>query len=271
MLSLHYIKQERYKRLNMHHVFVEQSIINDNHILISSKEDKENFTHLKSSLRLNEGENVRASIDDESIDFDYMTKAVEVNNDSILLEIIEKINTNELKVKLNLYQGIPKKDIFEDIIDKSVELGVYSITPMSSTNCVSKITDTKEEKKLNRFNKISKSAAEQSMRAIIPKINTVLNFKEVIDSIKNDKYNLLFYEDVKDYSKTVKIFDELKKDKAKDINVNVIIGPEGGFTKEEITYAEQNNIHVLSLGSRILRVETATLTALSYINYVLEG
>ena len=154
MLSLHYIKQERYKRLNMHHVFVEQSIINDNHILISSKEDKENFTHLKSSLRLNEGENVRASIDDESIDFDYMTKAVEVNNDSILLEIIEKINTNELKVKLNLYQGIPKKDIFEDIIDKSVELGVYSITPMSSTNCVSKITDTKEEKKLNRFNKI---------------------------------------------------------------------------------------------------------------------
>ena len=271
MLSLHYIKQERYKRLNMHHVFVEQSIINDNHILISSKEDKENFTHLKSSLRLNEGENVRASIDDESIDFDYMTKAVEVNNDSILLEIIEKINTNELKVKLNLYQGIPKKDIFEDIIDKSVELGVYSITPMSSTNCVSKITDSKEEKKLSRFNKISKSAAEQSMRAIIPKINIVLNFKEVIDIIKNDKYNLLFYEDVKDYDKTIKILTELKNDKTKDINVNVIIGPEGGFTKEEITYAEQNNIHVLSLGSRILRVETATLTALSYINYVLEG
>lgn len=255
----------------MHHIFVEQSVINNNQILISSKDDKDNFTHLKSSLRLNEGENVRVSIDDENIDLDYMTKAIEVNNDNILLEIQEKINTNELRVKINLYQGIPKKDIFEDIVDKSVELGVYSITPMSSTNCVSKITDEKEEKKLARFYKISKSASEQSMRGIIPKINNVHSFKEVIDNIKNDKYNLLFYENVKDYKKTVDILDKIKSDKENQLNVNIIIGPEGGFTKDEIVYAEQRNTHILSLGSRILRVETATLTALSYINYILEG
>lgn len=271
MLSLLCIRQEKSKKHNMHHIFVEQNSINNNQIVISSQEDKDNFTHLKSSLRLNEGENVRVSIDDENIDFDYMTKTIEVNNDNILLDIIEKIKTNELKVKINLYQGIPKKDIFEDIVDKSVELGVYSITPMYNTNCVSKITDAKKEKKLNRFYKISKSAAEQSMRGIIPKINNVLSFKEVIDNIKNDKYNLLFYEDVKDFFHTVKILNELQNNKDKGINVNVIIGPEGGFTKDEIVYAEKNDINVFSLGSRILRVETATLTALSYINYILEG
>ena len=99
----------------------------------------------------------------------------------------------------------------------------------------------------------------------------MLSFKEVIDNIKNDKYDLLFYEDVKDYTKTLKVLEEMKMDKPKGFNVNVIIGPEGGFAKEEIAYAENNNIYILSLGKRILRVETATLTALSYINYVLEG
>ena len=271
MLSLLYIKQERFKNHNMHHIFITQDSINDDIVTISSKDDKENFTHLKSSLRLNVGEKVRVSIADENIDFDYMTEAVVVNNDNIELSIIDKIKTNELKTKINLYQGIPKKDIFEDIVDKSVELGVYSITPMDSTNNVSKITDDKAEKKLLRFNKIAKSAAEQSIRGIIPKINDVLSFKEVIDKISNDKYNLLFYEDVKEFSKTEKIFDDLKKDNDNKKVVNVIIGPEGGFTKDEIVYAESKGISILSLGNRILRVETATLTALSYLNYILEG
>lgn len=255
----------------MHHVFITQNNTDNDKIIITSKDDKENFTHLKSSLRLNVGEKVRVSIADENIDFDYMTEAVAVNNDCVELNIIDKIKTNELKTKINLYQGIPKKDIFEDIVDKSVELGVYSITPMDSTNCVSKITEDKAKKKLFRFNNIAKSAAEQSIRGIIPKINDVLSFKEVIDKILNDKYNLLFYEGVKDFSKTEQIFDDLKKDKDDKKVVNVIIGSEGGFTKDEIDYAESKGISILSLGHRILRVETATLTALSYLNYVLEG
>ena len=253
----------------MHHIFVEQNKIIDKQIIIYPDDNDDNFNHLKSSLRLKENEEVLVSLIDTTDNFNYMTKTITVDNDRITLEIIDKIKTNELRLKINLYQGLPKKDIFEDIVDKAVELGVYSITPMNSTNCISKIADDKLDKKMTRFNKISKSAAEQSMRSIIPKINNLLDYKKVIDNIKNNEYNLLFYENENDFSKTENILNRIKNDNNKI--VNVIIGPEGGFTNEEIEYAKNNNINILSLGKRILRVETATLTALSYLDLALEG
>lgn len=253
----------------MHHIFIVENLINDNIININILEDKENFNHLYSSLRLKLNEKVRISI--ENIDCDYMTITQSIDKNNIALEIIDKIPKNELDIKINLYQGIPKSGILEDIIDKSVELGVYSITPMISKNSISKISIDKEEKKLNRFNKISKSASEQSIRGIIPKVNNVKCFNDIIKDILNDKYNFLFYENEKDFNKTKNIFNELKQDKTNNKEVNIIIGPEGGFDIEEINYAKQNNVHLLSLGNRILRVETATLTALSYLNYILAG
>ena len=253
----------------MHHIFIDENLINDNIININILEDKENFNHLYSSLRLKINEKVRISI--ENIDFDYMTITKSIDKNNIALEIIDKIPKNELDTIINLYQGIPKSGILEDIIDKSVELGVYSITPMISKNSISKISIDKEEKKLNRFNKISKSASEQSIRGIIPKVNNVKYFNDIIKNISNDKYNFLFYENEKDFNKTKNIFNELKQDKNTNKQVNIIIGPEGGFDIEEINYAKQNNVNLLSLGNRILRVETATLTALSYLNYILEG
>lgn len=259
---------------NMHHIF-----INENEINLSSKTIKighsdENYNHLVKSLRIKVDENVLCSVVPFSSSFDYRSVVNEITPDEIVFSIVENVMGNELPANINLYQGISKYDKLEMIIEKSVELGVSTITPVATEYCVAKIIDKKSEKKTDRFNKISKSAAEQSKRHIIPEVREPIDFKKMIATITSvNAYNLLFYENADGIVGTKKlvsnIIENVKNSPKKKVEINVIIGPEGGFSEKEIELARGANIEILSLGDRILRTETAAITALSIIMYEL--
>ena len=250
----------------MHHIFVKKNQIIDNSIIINNIEDIENFNHLKSSLRVNINENILVSVIDELINYNSIVK--NISDREIILEIIEIAGNNELGYKINLYQGLVKLDKFEYIIEKAVELGVFTITPVEMKNSIVKLKNDKIEKKIERYNKISKSASEQSKRSIIPIVNNPISFRELIDLIKDNDNNLLFYENEIDFDKTKSVISSIK-DKNKKI-INIIIGPEGGFSKAEIDMALDFNINILTLGKRTLRTETASIVALSFLLYNLE-
>lgn len=270
----------------MHHIFVSENEIDvaNKTIRILAKDENDNYNHLVKSLRIQVGEMILCSVSPFMHSFDYKSEIKEVTDEYVELYIIENVDTNELSAEINLYQGISKFGKLDFIIEKSVELGVNSITPIATEHCVAKIEEKKSEKKLDRFNKISKSAAEQSKRHIIPKVNDSLEFKQMIEFLNNEKqnaikegakcYNILFYENADGIGHTKNYIGRIKENLVKNDGktiVNVIIGPEGGFSESEIKIASENGIEILSLGDRILRTETAAVVALSILMYELSG
>lgn len=248
----------------MHHIFVSENFIDtiSSKVIIDKGSDSENFDHLAKSLRINIGEIVLCSPVPYNMIFSYKCVVSALNEDKIDLDILGKLEANELKCKINLYQGLPKSDKMELIIEKAVELGVYSITAVEMTNSVAKIND-KTDKKLERYQKIAKSAAEQSKRNIVPEIKKTIDFKTMLSSILEGKGDsILFYENAAGIEETRRYLHNHTAG-----IINVIIGPEGGFTNEEIEEARDRGISILSLGNRILRTETAAITALSLLMY----
>ena len=166
-----------------------------------------------------------------------------------------------------MFQGIPKKDKFELIIQKAVELGVYEIVPVMTDRVVVKLEDAnKEEKKLERWQTIAKEAAKQSGRGLIPVIKPVHDFSAAITAMSKMDLALIPYEKAGDMNYTRDILCELSRYSS----IGVFIGPEGGFSDEEISKAIQNNIKPITLGKRILRTETAGLAILSMMVLMLE-
>ncbi len=258
----------------MHHIFVKKDCIDLDKklIVIDSEDDFENYNHLVNSLRVKKNEEVLCSAVPFISTYDYKTKVSDIDKTKILLIIEEELNENELPVKINLYQGLAKSDKMEYIIEKAVELGVSSIIPLATTNAVVKLDkdDKKYKNKLDRYNKISKSAAEQSKRHIIPEVCEPVTIKETIENIKDD-YNIVFYENAKNIDYTRKAINEIKNVGANsERSINIFIGPEGGFTDDEIEMMTNVGFKVLTLGSRILRTETAALNALSIFMYEFE-
>ena len=259
----------------MHHIFVNDNIVDlPNKVMrLSKDDDREVFNHLVNSLRINKGEQILCSVVPFASTFDYRCEVSNVDSENVELIIKEEMKSRELPVNINLYQGISKADKLEFIIEKAVELGVSSITPLSTEYCIAKIDEKKSGKKIDRFNKIAKSAAEQSKRHIIPKVNEPLKFSDLVNEIGNTSekniYNLLFYENADGITGTKNVIKEIKHDlgNKSDVSVNVIIGPEGGFSESEIDMAKQSRFSILSLGDRILRTETAAVTALSILMY----
>lgn len=254
----------------MFHVFVDDNQINNKNIIIANNEDAENYNHLKKSVRIKINELILVSINGFKQSFDYLTKVIDIDDEKIILDILEKSKSKELKYKINLYQGMPKSDKMEFIIEKAVELGVFSIIPVDMDFSISKFNDKNKSSKILRYNKISKSASEQSKRSIIPEVRDNMNFSEMIMSIKNDRFNILFYENAEGIELTHKFINDLKNNIVENENINIIIGPEGGFSDKEIELAKNNNVHILSLGERILRTETAAISSLSIFMYELE-
>ena len=165
----------------------------------------------------------------------------------------------ELSVKVDLYQGIPKSDKMEAIIQKSVELGVNTIFPVNMKNCIAKIKD--ENKKQERWQKISESAAKQSKRNIIPSIEKSVNIDFICNNIKNYDLVIIAYEN----EENITIKDILKENKIEKIAI--VVGPEGGLTENEVDKLINSGAKVATLGKRILRTETAPITMLSMIMY----
>lgn len=180
-------------------------------------------------------------------------------------KILKKIDENhELKTKITLLYCLPKGDKIDLVLQKATELGVNQIVLVNSSRCIAKINDENKVKKLARFNKIIKEATEQCKRNNLPALKDVIKFNE-ISNYQSD-LNLIAYENSKMSNQELK--DLLRNFKGN--TVTILIGAEGGFSKEEVEYALKNNFISISLGNRILRSETSVFNLLSILGYELE-
>ncbi len=214
------------------------------------------FNHIKNVLRMNVGEQFLVSCDGIS----DLCELESIESDTIVAKIIEQNyqNTN-LPIKIHLFQGLPKSDKLELIIQKAVELGVTSVTPVSMKRSIVKIDDKKKKSKRERWQAIAEAAAKQSKRTQIPEVCDVLSYKEFINRAKDLDLLLVPYECAEGMAATK---DALSRIKA-GMSVGIIIGPEGGFEQKEIDDALAVGGKVISLGSRILRTETAAITSIA--------
>ena len=244
--------------------FVAENQINNNKITIIGND----VNHIKNVLRQKSGDKI--TICDTSKEQDYLCEIDKIEEKSIGCNIIEKLENNtESNVKVTIFQGLPKADKMELVIQKSVELGVYDITPLQMKRCVVKLNEKDKAKKIQRWQKISEVAAKQCGRNIIPKINNIVNVKEVCNLCNEYDIVLIAYENEKENT-LKKELKNLKKLDKEEIKVAIIIGPEGGIAPEEIEMFEENGAKIITLGNRILRTETVALSVLSIIMYELE-
>ena len=204
-----------------------------------------------------------------------MCKIKSIEKEKINLEIVEKLlGIAESNIKITIFQGLPKADKMELIIQKSVELGAYEITPIEMKRCIVKLQEKDKIKKIDRWQKISEVAAKQCGRDYIPKINMFMRIKNIIENIKEYDEIILAYENEKEFTLKQEI-SQIKKNYKKEINtkelkIGIIIGPEGGIDPEEENLLRENGVKVVTLGNKILRTETVALNMLSIIMYELE-
>lgn len=243
----------------MYQFFVEDSQIGETHINILG----EDVNHIRNVLRMKSGEQVRISNQQGE---DYFCEVEEIEKEVVTARILYKDHeSTELPVKIYLFQGLPKGDKMELIIQKAVELGVHEIIPVAMRNCVVKLDEKKAANKIKRWQAIAESAAKQSKRSIIPNIHEVMTFAAAADYAKTIDKRLLPYENERGMEHTREVIGALKKEGS----LAVFIGPEGGFDTKEIDLVK-DDVELLSLGNRILRTETAGMTMLSILLYHLE-
>lgn len=247
----------------MYHFYTDKSSIGDKVITLTGPD----VNHIKNVLRMRVGEEL--IICDGEGD-DYHCKIADITSDNIEAEILEQgISEAEMPVKVYLFQGLPKKDKMEMIIQKTVELGVYEIVPVMTKRVIVKLDDDKKEaKKVERWQAISESAAKQSGRGIIPKINGVMSFKKAIEWAKEMDCSIIPYENADSSAEGIAAArDIITSFKGKE-KVAVFIGPEGGFEPEEVEYAISQGVVPITLGKRILRTETAGLAVMSVVGFL---
>lgn len=248
----------------MRKFFVESNQIKDAQIEIIG----EDVNHIKNVLRLEIGEKIK--ICDKTNQINYIAEIIEITSKEVKCNILETAkNEAEGNVILHIFQGLPKADKMELIIQKGTELGVSEFIPVALKRSIVKISGKDEIKKIDRWNKIAEVAAKQCGRDLVPLVRSVENIKNICNQIKEYDIVLLAYElEEKNYIK-----NELQKLKHKKENykIAVIIGPEGGLEQEEVDYLSENGAKVISLGKRILRTETVALQVSSIIMYELEN
>ena len=240
----------------MNRFFVDRNT--NNEIIISG----EDYKHAKKVLRLNSKDEVYVVFENK----EFVGAINEDKGDYFTLEIKKETGIErEPNVSIHIYQSLPKSNKMDFIIQKNVELGIKKITPITSNRSLIKIKNKKREsKKLDRWNKISEEAAKQSMRNIIPKVNNVLSFKEMIDKIKEQKKEQEIEVVVPYENEEVKSAEEINFCKR---NFALIVGPEGGFEEYEINQLVEIGVIPVTLGPRILRSETAALILSTVILY----
>ncbi len=241
--------------------YVEPSQISDNEIRITGSD----VNHIKNVLRMKQGEEI-IICNGQGKDCYCIISRVSEHEILASIESVQETGT-ELSAKITLFQGLPKQDKMELIIQKAVELGVTEIVPVMTRRVIVKLDDKKkEEKKLERWQAIAEGASKQSGRGIIPIIRPVMNYQEAVREAGKLELNLLPYENAKGMECTREIMQGLKGYKT----IGLFIGPEGGFEVSEIEHAIENKIQPITLGRRILRTETAGLAALSMMVLMLD-
>ena len=244
----------------MHHFFAEPSQIADGKVTITGSD----VNHMKNVLRMKPGEAVEIS-DGDGMRYLCVLETFTEEGASLRIEDVEA-DAVELSSKLYLFQGLPKSDKMELIIQKAVELGAYEIVPVVTKRAVVKLDEKKAAKKVQRWKAIAEGAAKQSGRSLVPEIHEVMSYAEALRYAQELDVRLIPYEKASGMTTTKQAVESICPGQS----VGIFIGPEGGFEEMEIAQAQENDVLPISLGKRILRTETAGLAVLSVLMYHLE-
>lgn len=242
----------------MYQFFVEPSQIQGNRIVITGGD----FNHIKNVLRMKAGEEIAVSNGVDGKEYRCGIEAFSEEEVICTLRFIKEDGV-ELPSRICLFQGLPKADKMELVVQKAVELGACEIIPMATGRAVVKLDEKKAKAKTARWQSIAEAAAKQSKRGIIPKVTEVMSMKEAVAYAGTMDVRLIPYELAEDMAKTKKIINGIRPGES----VAVFIGPEGGFEEKEIAAAIEGGCIPITLGKRILRTETAGFTVLSWLMY----
>ena len=246
----------------MHHFFVEPSWIGKDIITIEGSD----VNHIRNVLRMKAGDELHISSGEDNRDYRCCIERVE--EDKVTARIMWVNDSEaELPSRITLFQGLPKSDKMELIIQKAVELGAWTVVPVAMRRSVVKLNAAKAQAKVKRWNAISESAAAQSKRMHIPEVRDVASFGDALKEASSLDVILLPYELAEDMCHTREVLGEIRPGQS----VGVFIGPEGGFDPEEARLLEEAGARVITLGRRILRTETAGMAVLSMLVLMLEG
>ena len=245
----------------MHHFFVTPEQVKGEHIYIEGSD----VNHIKNVLRMKIGEELGIS---DGNNKKYLCEIESMTSEEVCVAIKEEqCADTELPSKIYLFQGLPKSDKMELIVQKAVELGAYEIIPVVTKRAVVKLDEKKASKKVERWNSIAEGGAKQSGRNVIPKVTDVMTWKEAMEYAKGLDVVLIPYELAEGMQETKDTLAQIQPGQS----IGIFIGPEGGFETSEVESAMEYGAKPITLGKRILRTETAGLTTLSILMYHLES
>ncbi len=244
----------------MYHFFVTPGQIEGDICRITGQD----VNHIRNVLRMEPGEKITVR---DGISRCYLCELDTVGAQEVLARILETDeDSSELPGRICLFQGLPKGDKMELIIQKAAELGAHEIVPVATRRSVVKLDAKKAEAKGKRWNAIAESAAKQCGRGVIPEVKPVMTFREALAYAEGFDCRLIPYELAENMAETKRIIGELRP----GMGIGIFIGPEGGFDTDEVAAARESGAHAITLGRRILRTETAGLAVLSVLMYHLE-
>lgn len=234
----------------MYNFFVESGSRNGDIFIITGAD----HNHIKNVLRMREGDEILISEDGKS----HLCVIESIDAQTVTAKVTEEnYRDTELPVKIYLFQGLPKSDKLELIIQKTVELGVAGIIPVEMNRSIVKLDDKKKSAKRERWQAIAESAAKQSKRSLIPEVFDVLTYKQAMEKAKEMDVLLIPYENENGMKATSEALEKINA----GASVGILIGPEGGFEEKEVAAAIDAGGISISLGKRILRTETAAITS----------
>ncbi len=238
----------------MYNFFITKEQITEDTAVISGND----FNHLVNVLRFKVGDEFLISADGIS----HLCRLEQIDNEKVIAKIIkENFQDTSLPVSITLFQGLPKSDKMELIIQKAVELGAEKVIPVETERSIVKIDKKKQSSKVERWQAIAESAAKQCKRSIIPKVELPLSFTQAVNEIGNYDLFLVPYENALGMQATKEVLSQIKP----NMKIGVLIGAEGGFSQKEIDSVITAGAKTISLGKRILRTETAAITSLSML------
>lgn len=244
----------------MHHFFITPDQIAGDRITITGQD----VNHIRNVLRMKTGEQIGVR---DGISRSYLCRIEEITADQVTAAVIAAdADSTELPAEIYLFQGLPKSDKMELIVQKAVELGVYRIIPVATKRAVVKLDARKAEAKAKRWQGIAESAAKQCGRMIVPEVTGVMSLTEAFAYAAGFDCNLIPYELAEGMAETKAVLAGIRP----GMKIGVFIGPEGGFDAAEAELAAAGGIRPITLGRRILRTETAGLAALSILMFHLE-
>lgn len=245
----------------MYQFFVEPSQICGRRITITGND----VNHIKNVLRMQPGEEIAVSNGRDGREYRCGILGFEENTVLCELRFIKEDGV-ELPARVHLFQGLPKADKMELIVQKAVELGVYEIIPVAAKRCVVKLDEKKARNKTGRWQAVAEAAAKQSKRRIIPPVTEVMSFGKALEYAKDMQVKLIPYELAEGMARTKELIESVCPGQ----DIAVFIGPEGGFEEQEVEKARECGIQPVTLGKRILRTETAGLAVMAWLMYRLE-